>query len=326
MEKQVCFSIFNVLYLKKRSINVQDLNLLKVFSAMMSMGSVNEAAEKLNITSSAVSQSLNKLRGIYNDPLFVRNGRGLKPTNYAIDLYDELKEPLSLLMNSHQTHSVFDPVKSKRTFRLSSNPDLDIIYLRKLRYLIKKEAPNIKLTVSAEDPDEEKIQKSLRIKDVDLILTTIPLEDMSYENLIMGYAKICVFCNAEHPRIGDTLSKEQFFKEEHATWTTARNATLVLNTLSRENLMKRNVVYSSPSIFNLAYIASISNLLTLGTYRHAEFLKDNKNIKILPVPFENNKLPIYCTWHKSFNKDDGIKWLLEMINKSLKDETDFELV
>ncbi|MEF1304760.1 LysR family transcriptional regulator, partial [Vibrio owensii] len=68
-----------------------DLNLLKTFDAVMKSKSVNDAATALNITAPAVSHALNKLRDQYQDPLFVRQGRGIVPTNFAIELHAEIK-------------------------------------------------------------------------------------------------------------------------------------------------------------------------------------------------------------------------------------------
>ncbi|MCM3274381.1 LysR family transcriptional regulator, partial [Paenibacillus elgii] len=68
-----------------------DLNLLKVFEALYEEGGASRAALRLDLTQSAVSAALGRLRVIYADPLFVRTGRGLAPTPRA----DELKPILS---------------------------------------------------------------------------------------------------------------------------------------------------------------------------------------------------------------------------------------
>lgn len=75
----------------------------------MSAGSVNAAANKLSISAPAVSQSLAKLRVEYNDPLFIRDGRGLKPSSLAKSLYEELEEPLAIIINSSDINSTFEP-------------------------------------------------------------------------------------------------------------------------------------------------------------------------------------------------------------------------
>jgi len=57
-----------------------DLNLLTVFEAIFSCKSVSLAAKTLNISPSAVSQSLQKIRNHYQDILFIRHGNALQPT------------------------------------------------------------------------------------------------------------------------------------------------------------------------------------------------------------------------------------------------------
>lgn len=64
-----------------------DLNLLKTFDVVMKTRSVNEAADSLGITAPAVSQALNRLREQYQDPLLIRKGRGIAPTNFAVELH-----------------------------------------------------------------------------------------------------------------------------------------------------------------------------------------------------------------------------------------------
>jgi LysR family transcriptional activator for leuABCD operon len=62
-----------------------DLNLLKTFDAVMKSKSVNAAAEALNVTPPAVSHALNRLRDQYQDALFIRQGRGITPTSFALE-------------------------------------------------------------------------------------------------------------------------------------------------------------------------------------------------------------------------------------------------
>jgi DNA-binding transcriptional LysR family regulator len=63
-----------------------DLNLLRVFNALLRYHKVTVAAERLGLTPSAVSQELARLRSTFDDPLFLRTGHGLKPTPRALEL------------------------------------------------------------------------------------------------------------------------------------------------------------------------------------------------------------------------------------------------
>ena len=73
-----------------------DLNLLKVFEALMTEGSVTRAANALFMTQPAVSNALARLRDGLQDPLFVRSGNGVMPTQRAAVLWAELGEALGL--------------------------------------------------------------------------------------------------------------------------------------------------------------------------------------------------------------------------------------
>lgn len=299
---------------------MKDLNLLKVFDAIMSTGSVNGAAAKLQISAPAISQSLAKLRYEYNEPLFIRDGRGLKATSFALSLYEELEGPLSLIMNSTEVNSNFDPSISHRTFRIASNPDMDLLFFTKLRERLKIIAPNVKIEIKAEERDEEKIQDFLRLRKVDLILATIPLSEKSYMDEVISELKPCLVCRSDHPRIGNILTKDQFFIEEHCTWVSPRKQIALLKHAFKEsggNGIK--IVYSSQSFLNLALMAKNSDMLAIGTTTHYNMIKDINGLKQLELPFDLDNINVYCSWHKSFNKDKGLIWLKEVLTDIFKD-------
>src|SRR5215475_758157 len=60
-----------------------DLNLFLVLHVVLEERSATGAARRLNVTQSAVSNALARLRHLYGDPLVVRSGRGLVPTPLA---------------------------------------------------------------------------------------------------------------------------------------------------------------------------------------------------------------------------------------------------
>ncbi len=83
-----------------------DLNLLTVFDSVMKLGSVSKAADKLGMTSAAVSQNLSRLREQVGDPLFIRQGRGLQPTQYALNMHKHVAEGLSAIRFGLETDAV----------------------------------------------------------------------------------------------------------------------------------------------------------------------------------------------------------------------------
>ena len=90
------------------SFRALDLNLLKVFEALMTEGSVTRAASALTMTQPAVSNALARLRDALGDPLFVRSGTGIRPTQRAVVLWEPIGEALESVRGALD-EQVFDP-------------------------------------------------------------------------------------------------------------------------------------------------------------------------------------------------------------------------
>src|ERR687897_1064804 len=89
-----------------------DLNLLVVFEVVLEERHVGRAADRLNLTPSAVSHGLRRLRKLLNDPLFLRTPKGVVPTARATELADPIAEILARIRNVVGTAEPFDPANS----------------------------------------------------------------------------------------------------------------------------------------------------------------------------------------------------------------------
>ena len=83
-----------------------DLNLLVIFECIYQHLSISKAAESLYITPSAVSQSLQRLRAQFNDPLFIRSGKGIAPTTTGLNLHHHLEKNLLGLRSEEHTYEL----------------------------------------------------------------------------------------------------------------------------------------------------------------------------------------------------------------------------
>ena len=101
------------------NIRTLDLNLLKVFEAVYAQGSISRAAPSLHMTQPAVSLALKRLRQAVGDDLFIRAPRGMKPSHRADDIAGPVHEALALLGEALEQGEQFDPVASKRVFKIA---------------------------------------------------------------------------------------------------------------------------------------------------------------------------------------------------------------
>src|SRR5258707_12954769 len=98
--------------------NSLDLNLLRVFEALMDERSATRAGERLGLTQSAISHALNRLGYVLKDELFVRGPDGMQPTERAAEIAPRLREGL-LQLQLALAPSEFSPERSDRRFTLT---------------------------------------------------------------------------------------------------------------------------------------------------------------------------------------------------------------
>src|SRR5271154_5427996 len=102
------------------NMNTLDLNLVRVFDALMEERSVRRAGLLLGVTQSAVSHALNRLRHHLNDELFVRTRAGMIPTARAVEISGPLRESLRAIASTLDSAG-FDPLTTQRRFVLAAN-------------------------------------------------------------------------------------------------------------------------------------------------------------------------------------------------------------
>jgi DNA-binding transcriptional LysR family regulator len=132
-----------------------DLNLLVLFTAVFEERHVGRAAERLNLTPSAVSHGLSRLRRLLNDPVFLRTPRGVVPTERA----DALAEPIADILTKVQVvvsaSAPFDPATSQRRFVIGAPDAIATVVLLPLMADLKRTAPGIDIGVRQELPETQ---------------------------------------------------------------------------------------------------------------------------------------------------------------------------
>ena len=121
-----------------------DLNLLKVFEALMTEGNVTRAARKLSLTQPTVSNALRRLRETFDDPLFVRSGAGVNPTRRAIDLWEPLSQSLHAIRGTLDVER-FDALRSTASLSIAMSDYVSGIVVPRLASKLSKAAPSMQI-------------------------------------------------------------------------------------------------------------------------------------------------------------------------------------
>src|SRR3990167_2434999 len=130
------------------NLRALDLNLLPVLEAIYAERSLTRASESLHITQPAVSNALSRLRTHFEDPLFVREGRGVKPTAMAEALMPAVRDALDRLRAGLEPRSAFVPGRSTRVFNISARDASAFIVAPPLARRLEREAPGVRIAWS----------------------------------------------------------------------------------------------------------------------------------------------------------------------------------
>ncbi len=128
-----------------------DLNLLVVLDVLLRERSVTQAADRLDLTPSAVSHALNRLRKLFDDELLIRDGRRMRPTVRAAGLAETLPRVLQQLGRTIAAPEPFRPATSTRTFRLTA-PDFIAPLVPALLHDVQGTAPGVRVELAPYSP------------------------------------------------------------------------------------------------------------------------------------------------------------------------------
>src|SRR6185436_10532305 len=122
-----------------------DLNLLTLFEVVLRERHVGRAAARLNLSPSAISHGLKRLRLLLNDPLFLRTPKGVVPTARATQLAEPVADVLARVRSVISSAEAFDPAKSARRFIVGAPDGIAAVILHPLLAMLKRNAPTIDL-------------------------------------------------------------------------------------------------------------------------------------------------------------------------------------
>src|SRR5580658_4699424 len=128
---------------KAMNLNRLDLNLLVALDVLLSERSITHAAERLNLSPSATSGALARLRVYFDDELLTQIGRRMVPTPLGESLETSVRDCLLHVQATVDIRPQFDPLKSKRNFRLMMSDYVSTVLMPAALRRLQREAPGI---------------------------------------------------------------------------------------------------------------------------------------------------------------------------------------
>lgn len=289
-----------------------DLNLLRVFDAVLRDRSVTAAARHLGLTQPAVSNALARLRAQFEDALFVRTPSGMDATPFARELAAPVRQALALLESALAHGPGFDPATATRAFRFYMSDLGQIEFLPPLVERAQRTAPGVRLEAVAMEVED--IGDALAAGNLDLAVGFLPgLGPPVRRRALFRDPYVCLM-RAGHPAAGARLTKKAFLEASHALVSYKGGHRVIEEALERAGLA-RKIALRVPNFTVVPMVLERTDLILTLPMRVARVYERQGRFRVLPPPVPIPPADVGAHWHERFERDPGNRWLRETISE-----------
>lgn len=288
-------------------INRLDIKQLRVLSALLDLNNLSQVARKMGLTQQAISEQLRKLRDLFDDRLFIRQGNSMIATPKALSMQQPISDILKQL-DALLEPDLFTPQTYKGVFTISATDYATQALLPQLFNITRRKAPGLKLIVR--DFASDNINQLITAGELDLLIT---FPEFIPDNL----AYVTLF---EEQHLCITGCDNEFTKQPLTLAQVAAHPQLVVSP-SRANLrgshdqwfaekgLQRNIVMSVPSFSAVPDILHTTDMLAFYPSR----LLPTSKVKELEVEALPPTFKVIAAWHPRTNDSEIHRWLIKQL-------------
>jgi DNA-binding transcriptional LysR family regulator len=298
-----------------------DMNLLKVLDALLRDTSTVRAGERVGLSQPAVSAALGRLRAAFGDPLLVRDGQGLRPTEFALTLVTPLQH---LLEDTSQllARPAFDPATASDTFRISAADYFTEMMLPDLTARLEREAPGVALRYS--DAISAKTTDDIREGRLDLMILPVQTLAPWLDSEPLFRSDYRIVARRDHPvltRHGITPDRpmplDLYCQLPHAAFRVIEDQPEVEHRLLAAMGYTQRIALSVPSFSAVWRAVAATDLLGMIPLRLAERVAGPAGLVVYPMPFALPRAELCQAWHRRNSTARGLIWLRGLIRDIL---------
>ena len=287
----------------------RDLSLLPTLDALLQAGSVSGAAERLGLSTPAVSHALARLRQELGDEVLVRAGRSMVLTPRALALRDRLHALLGEGSGLLQAQAAFDPAQLARTFTLVTTDHALLVLGEALDRRVRAEAPQVCLRFlpSVVDDDEP-----LRQGAADLSICLLGHYPAEIRTRRLFTDRFVVVGRKDHPALRKPLTLARYLELEHGVVAPLGRPSHVDLVLQERGLARR-ISRIVPFFGTALELAAASDLVFTLSDRALAAHPQAARLKGVPPPLPLSAYALNLVWHPRSDQDPAHRWLRELL-------------
>ena len=288
-----------------------ELNLreLRILHALLHERSITRTAELLATTQPGISKVLRHLRAQFGDPLFVRNGHAMQPTAKALEIADQVRTLLGVADSLRASATVFDPVRSDRTFSLLLTDVGMIRFLPPLIAHVAAIAPRV--NIRAMPLDSRQFELKLEAGEADLALGAFPKAPRHLRRQRLYFDGYVTVVRKGHPKIPAVRSRAGFLAQRHILITASETGHAAHGTAQRvlaSQIAPGNIMLRVPSFIAGAIVAAETDGLATLPANLAKRLAGPLGLAAFETPIALPRIEITQYWHERYHRDPAHRW------------------
>ncbi len=299
--------------IKQSLFDKLDFHLIKVLHTVLTERSVSRAAERLGMHQPAVSAALRRLREIAGDPLLVRSGAGMVPTDAGLRMIDPSADILRAAQALFADARSFEPAQERHTFRLIASDYLGPQLLPELVVRIKALAPHCPIEVHPL-VDRETSYRQLAQGEIDVVLINWfdPVDKLHGASLFDDEV-VCLVAK-DHPAVKQGWTVESWLAAEHVVSQPSASPQLgaVDSHLERLGLVRNRGIHCPYFGLLPEMVAKTDLVVTSGRRCFARVVAELP-LTILPCPVQFPRIDFYQVWHERTHDSAAGRWLRQQI-------------
>lgn len=294
--------------MNKFDIHRVDLNLLVVFEMLMRERHVGRAAERLNLSQSAVSHALGRLREQFNDPLFTRHPRGVEPTQRSLALFQGVSDILDRARTVFASEQPFSPQRPHR-FTIGQT-DGSIPILVTLMERLRTDAPNVELHVRW--VDAAGVIPAIDRQELDLAFAVMPPARLPVRIAQMPALRINYVCIArhDHPAVREPpQTLEDFASLPHLAISPRGESISRVDGLLADVGLRRNTVLTIPHFLAAPLIVAKTDLVAIIDESIFRLFARDRTVQTVRMPAALQSITIDLFMASARMEEPALAWL-----------------
>jgi DNA-binding transcriptional LysR family regulator len=298
--------------MNRTDLSRADLNLLVLFETVLEERNVGRAAARLNLSASAVSHGLGRLRRLLNDPLFLKTPKGVVPSERAMELAAPIADILARVRSVVSSAEPFDPERSRRRFTIGTADGFSV-FLPPLLDEIARTAPAIDIVV-------RHMQMESALSDLDgrlIDVAVAPFYELParfgvqtlYEEEFVVAARI------GHPFLQNP-TLENYCRMQHLLVAPRGDPTGLVDQLLESRNLSRRVALAVPNFMLALDLVAKTELVSVLPKRFVEMHAERFAVATAKLPFDLAISSIQAVAPKAALMDAGLVWLLKVLGRA----------